>query len=282
MALLGFDAFSPREVADRVEAVGVAKARLPASATLVLAVLAGAFIGFGALSYTLVASDPQLGFAATRLLGGLVFSLGLVLVIIGGAELFTGNNLLVMAWADGRIPLSSMLRNWSLAYAGNLLGAIGLALLVFWSRHWESGDIGAEAVAIAAAKQGQPAAVAFVRGVLCNTLVCLAVWMSMAGRSVIDRVVVIVFPVTAFVAAGFEHSVANFYFYALALLLAEDPARAATIPGAAGIDALRCATQLGWVTAGNIFGGGGFVATVYWLVYRRALGPPAATPTSRD
>ena len=203
----GFDAYTPREIAARVDAVGVTKARLPVLQMTLLGLLAGAFISLGALYYTLVASDATLGFAASRVLGGVCFSLGLLLVVVAGAELFTGNNLLAMAWA------------------------------------------------------------AFFRGVLCNILVCMAVWMAMAGRSVVDKAVAIVVPISAFVAAGFEHSIANMYFFPLAMLL---KAGGAPLPaGAAAIDAGAIFANLLPVIAGNIVGGSVLVALVYWVVYVR-------------
>lgn len=263
--IFGLDAYAPRQIAARVEEAGVGKARLPLLTQALLGVLAGAFIGLGALLYTLVASDAGLGFATSRLLGGLVFSLGLVLVIVAGAELFTGNNLIVMAWASGRIGTRALLTNWAVVCVANLVGAVGLAVLVWLSGHasLNGGEVGRTAVRIATAKAGLPLAEAFFRGVLCNVLVCMAVWMALAGRSVLDKVVAVVFPVTAFVAAGFEHSIANMYFFPVALLLGAPL-------GAAGI-----AHNLLPVLAGNIVGGSVLVAGVYWLVYLR---PGAAVP----
>jgi len=258
--IFGLDAFSPREIAARVADVGVAKARLPLLTQVLLGVLAGAFIGLGALMFTLVASDKALGFAATRLLGGLVFSLGLVLVSVAGAELFTGNNLLAMAWASRRLATAEVLRNWLVVCAANFVGAAGLAVLVAWSGHgaMNQGAVARTAIEIAAAKAALDPGTAFVRGVLCNLLVCMAVWMAMAGRSVIDKVVAIVFPITAFVAAGFEHSVANMYFFPLAMLLG------------APVTAWDMVANLGPVIAGNLVGGSVLVALVYWAIYLRA------------
>ncbi len=259
MAVFGTDAHAPAEVAARVRDVGVAKAQLPWMTQAALGVLAGAFVGFGALLFTLVASDASLGFAASRLLGGLVFSLGLVLVIVAGAELFTGNHLIAMAWAGGQVSTAQLLRNWAVVCAANAVGAIGLALLVFWSGHtsMNGGAVARAAVRIAMAKAELPLVELFFRSVLCNTLVCMAVWMAMAGRSVVDKAVAIVFPITAFVAAGFEHSIANMYFFPLAMLL-DAPLT--------GLDVLR---NLGVVIAGNLVGGSVLVALVYWVIYLR-------------
>lgn len=268
----GADAYAPREVAARVSDVGVAKARLPTLTLLLLALLAGAFIGLGALFHALVSSDASLGFAARRVLGGLVFSLGLLLVTVAGAELFTGNNLLAMAWADGRISSYEVLRNWVLVCTANFLGAAGLALLVYASGHagLNGGAIGHTVVKIALAKQELPPAQAFFRGVLCNVLVCMAVWMAMAGRSVVDKAVAVVPPITAFVAAGFEHSIANMYFMPLAMLLQHfGPEALAAMPPVTWTAMLG---NLLPVIAGNLLGGSVLVGLSYHLIYRR---PPA-------
>lgn len=269
-ALFGVDAYSPQEIAERVENVGVTKARLPALATFTLAVLAGGFIGLGALYFTLVTSDAALGFAASRTLGGLCFSLGLILVVVAGAELFTGNNLLVMAWAAGRITGGELLRNWALVLLGNATGAVGLAVLVVLAGQGglNDGAVGQHAVRLATLKVALPFWTAFFRGVLCNVLVCLAVWMAMAGRSVTDKLLAVLFPISAFVAAGFEHSVANLYLIPLGMLLDPGPSAALHLTGL-----LR---NLVPVTLGNIAGGGGMVALVYTLVYRYGARRPAS------
>ena len=270
--LYGFDAFSPKEIAARVETIGVAKARFPLLSMVMLSVLAGAFIGLGALYFVLVKSDASLGFAAKQVLGGLVFSLGLILVVVAGAELFTGNNLLAMAWADGKISTRELLRNWAIVCIGNFVGAAGLALIVYLSRHPEmnNGAIAREYVAIAAAKVSMPFWTALFKGVLCNVLVCMAVWMTLAGRSVVDKVVAILFPISAFVAAGFEHSVANMFFIPLAMLLQTFD----------GVD--TTATAITWmgflnnivpVILGNILGGSVLVGLVYHVIYLRAPRP---------
>jgi formate transporter len=262
--VFGFNAYSPQDVAARVQQSGVKKAHLPLLSQLMLAILAGAFIGLGALYYVVVRSDPTLGYAARQVLGGLVFCLGLVMVLVAGAELFTGNNLLVMARARGLITRADVLRNWTIVLAGNLVGAVGLALLVWLAHHADmnGGAISQEYVKIAAGKAGLPFWTAFFRGVLCNALVCLGVWMSMAGRTVIDKVAALVFPISAFIAAGFEHSVANLYFFAMALLL--DPVQgAALLPG--------MLKNLVAVIAGNAIGGGALVGLVYYLIYIRGV-----------
>lgn len=268
--LYGFDAFSPTEIAAKVNSIGVAKARLPVLRMFMLAVLAGAFIALGALYFTVVRSDASLGFAVRQVLGGVVFSLGLLLVIVAGAELFTGNNLLVMAWADGLISTREVLRNWAIVSVGNLVGAAGLALLAYLSRHPEmnSGAIGEQVVTIAANKQQMPFWTAFFRGAMCNVLVCMAVWMALAGRSVIDKAVAIVFPISAFVAAGFEHSIANMYFFPLAMLLQADGVGASVSP----VTVAGFAGNLLPVILGNIAGGSVLVGLVYHLIYGKPAG----------
>lgn len=269
--IFGFDAFSPTEIAARVEKIGVAKAHLPLLSMLMLSVLAGAFIGLGALFFVIVKSDQTLGFATGQVLGGVAFSLGLILVVVAGAELFTGNNLLAMAWADGKISTLDLLRNWTIVCIGNFIGAAGLALLVFLSCHPEmnNGAIARQYLSIAAVKVAMPFWTAFFKGVLCNVLVCMAIWMTLAGRSVTDKVVAIVFPITAFVAAGFEHSVANMYFLPLAMLLQTLESTGAAV---STITWVGFFSNLVPVVLGNILGGSVLVGLVYYVIYRRASG----------
>lgn len=252
----------PARMARLVEEVGVRKVLLPFIPTLTLGILAGAFIAFGSMFFTVTITGSELGFGPTRLLGGLAFSLGLILVIIGGAELFTGNSLIIMAWASRRIGTAALLRNWALVYVGNLIGAVSTAILVHLSGVLSEGEnaVGVTAAMIAIAKTSLDPAQAFVRGILCNILVCLAVWMCFAARSVSGKVTVIVLPITAFVALGFEHSIANMYLIPVGMLHQNGT-----------IDAMALLANLLPVTAGNIVGGGVLVALVYWLVY---LYPP--------
>jgi formate/nitrite transporter len=256
------DAYAPAQIAVRVRDVGVAKATAPVLTTLALAVLAGAFISLGALFYTMTvtatAAGPAAPFGLSRLAGGVAFSLGLVLVVIGGAELFTGNNLIAMAWAAGRVSSAQVLRNWFWVYAGNLLVALGTVALVLLAGVHQLGDgaLGETAIRIARAKVSLDPVQALARGVLCNVLVCLAVWLCMGARSVTDKVLAIVFPISAFVACGFEHSVASMYFLPIGLALAP-------------LAAADAAVNLALVTVGNILGGTVLVAGVYWFVYLR-------------
>jgi formate/nitrite transporter len=256
------DAYAPAEIAGRAETAGVNKARQAAVPTLALAVLAGAFIAFGAALFTLVMTGNPLGLGPARLLGGVAFSLGLVLVIVGGAELFTGNSLIVFAWADRLITTRRLLRNWGLVYLGNFAGATGTAVMVYLSgtlaigAGTDAGAVGDTAARIAEAKVALPAFEAFVRGILCNVLVCLAVWLCFSARTVAGKVLAIVFPISAFVALGFEHSIANMYMIPVGWMAG---AEAVTLGG--------FLHNLVFVTAGNVVGGGVLVALVYWLVY---------------
>jgi formate transporter len=264
--LYGHDAYSPDEIAERVERVGVAKAQLPAAKMAALGILAGGFIGLGALFYTIVVADPHLGFAVQRVLGGVVFSLGLILVVVAGAELFTGNNLMVMSWVNCRVSTGLLMRNLCIVYVANAVGAIGLAGLVALSEHGEmrGGSVETTAISIASAKVSMGFAEAFFKGILCNLLVCLAVWLAMAGRSVTDKVVAIVFPVAAFVAAGFEHCVANMYFIPLGLFLGGE-----SVPEGLSWGSFVTKNLIP-VTLGNVLGGAGLVGLIYHVIYRRA------------
>jgi formate/nitrite transporter len=248
------DAYRPAEIAELIEVAGVAKAALPAGQTFVLALLAGAFIGFGAAAYTMVMTGADPAFGPARLLGGAVFSLGLILVIVGGAELFTGNALMVMAAVDRRIAPSRLFRNWAIVYAGNLAGAAALAA-GFGLAGLLDGPMGETAVRIGEAKAAIPAFEAFVRGILCNALVCLAVWLTFAARTAAGKILAILWPISAFVLLGLEHSVANMYLFPQALA-----AGAGIAPGA-------ILANLLWVTLGNILGGGGGVALAYRYAY---------------
>jgi formate/nitrite transporter len=260
-AALFSDAYQPAQIARRVAEMGVAKARADSLTLLVLAVLAGAFISLGALFFTLVVTGSELGFGVTRLLGGLSFCLGLVLVVIGGAELFTGNNLLAMAWASRLIGLRALLRNWLLVYLGNVIGCLGTVALAVWAdtASLGGGAVGETALQIARSKVELAAGAALARGILCNALVCLAVWLAMGGHSVTDKFIAILLPISAFVTLGFEHSIANWFLLPYAMALAEP----AAIP-LAGV-----ARNLALVSVGNILGGTLLVAGVYWLAYLR-------------
>lgn len=254
------DAYTPAKMAELVENIGVKKAALPAVPTLMLGILAGVFIAFGAMFYTLVITNQYMGLGSARLVGGIAFSLGLILVVVGGAELFTGNNLIVMAWADRKITTTRLLRNWGLVYIANLSGAVGAAALMFWSGTLSFGDgaVAETALEIAIAKVNINPLQAFIRGILCNVLVCLAIWLCFAAHDVAGKILAIIFPISAFVALGFEHSVANMYFIPLGMLISGGE-----------ISVTGFLSNLIPVTLGNIVGGGLFVAIVYWSIYLR-------------
>jgi formate transporter len=280
----------PPEVALACEKAGVAKASRDVVGLLVLGILAGAFIALGAVFLTVVMTGAgEMPWGIARLLGGLVFSLGLILVIVGGAELFTGDALMVVAYASRRITLGSLLRAWALVYLGNIIGAIGTAALVFLSAHYQfgGGAVGKTALAIASAKASIPTVQLFFLAVLCNVLVCLAVWMALGARSVAGKVIVIVPPVAAFVAAGFEHSIANLYLlpYGLAIKAwAGQEFWTAIGQSAADYSALTLTSTLHNIavaTIGNLIGGSLMVGIVYWFVYLRPRSPAALPVGSR-
>jgi formate/nitrite transporter len=266
--MTGVDAYSPAEIARLVETKGVAKARADIPTTFVLGVLAGAFIALGGVLSTTVAAGWEGSYGLGRWIAGIAFSLGLILVVVAGAELFTGNNLIVMSVVSGHIGVAGLLRNWVLVYAGNLVGATSVAVFVWLARWWELGDgvVGVTAVGIADAKADLGFGTVFVRGILANALVCLAVWLATGGRSLVDKVVAIVFPISAFVAAGFEHSIANLYFLPAGMLIGSE------IGGGPSVgDAVR---NIVAATLGNIVGGSVLVGLVYWFVYLRPTEDP--------
>jgi formate/nitrite transporter len=270
------DALIPQEMAEKAEAIGVRKAELAFWPLFALAVLAGAFIALGAMfSTTTAAGSAVLPYGVARLLIGLTFCVGLILVVVAGAELFTGNNLIVMAWASRKVSTLALLRNWVIVYIGNFVGSLGTAVLVFLGKQYTfgSGGVGEYALKVAASKLHYGFIQAVALGMLCNALVCLAVWLTFSARSTAGKILAIIFPITTFVAASFEHSVANMYFVPYALLIkAFDPA---FVTGLA--DKAPDLSTLTWgnfllknllpVTIGNILGGAGLVALMYWFVY---------------
>ncbi len=279
-------------MAQKAETIGVKKANMPAGRLLLLAILAGAFIALGAIFATTVSvsgvtvkdaagaviSTSSVAYGLTRLVMGLAFSLGLILVIIGGAELFTGNNLIVMAFMSRKIALRQLLRNWAIVYAGNFLGSILTAGIMFLTGQYLQGNgaVGLNALNIATAKTGIDFLPALCSGIMCNALVCLAVWLTYSARTTTDKILAIIPPITAFVAAGFEHSVANMYFIPIGLFIKNwgTPAFFDTIGKTAGDF-----SNLTWgnffianllpVTIGNIIGGAVMVGAVYWYAYLR-------------
>ncbi len=248
------DDYRPARIAELMEVAGMAKAALPLRQMFVLAMLAGAFIGFGAAAYTVTMTGADASYGPARILGGLVFSLGLILVIVGGAELFTGNALMVMAAVDGKITPRALFRNWAIVYLGNLVGAVGLAI-AFGFTGLLDGPMGATALKIAETKAALPPLEAFARGALCNALVCLAVWLTFAARTVTGKILAILWPITGFVALGLEHSIANMFFFP------QGWAAGATASAAGAL------ANLFWVTLGNILGGAGGVALAYRFAF---------------
>jgi len=283
-AIFGSDAYSPAEIQDKVEKLGVKKAHMPFLPELVLAIVAGGSIGIGGMFFCIVLGDPTLGYAIQRVLGGTVFALGLALVMIGGAELFTGNCLIVMAWANKQISTAEVVKNWATVWVGNLIGALGLVFLL-WMCHFpdlNGGNVGLGMLKLAVSKVSPDPMTIFFKGIMCNILVCLGVWLAYAGRSVADKMAGMVLPVAAFVAAGFEHCIANMMFLPMAFLMV----LTGHVP--AGFDASvitphAILINLEFATLGNIVGGGVFVGAVYWLIYRKGLGgltplAPASAP----
>lgn len=274
----------PKEIAAAVAKASEAKAKMPLVNVLLLGCLAGAYIAIGAQLSTMVTNDLAkfVGDGLSRLTGGMVFSVGLVMVILCGAELFTGNNLVMaLGLYDRKISWGQLLRNWGLVYLANFLGAMLLVYLVYQTDLWTANGalVGAKAVATAQAKVNLTFAEAFSRGILCNWLVCLAVWLANAGRDAISKMLGIILPITAFVASGFEHSVANMYFIPMGLLLKNQAPVVAAMGGTA-TDTLTWGNflvdNLIPVTLGNIVGGAIFVAGIYWVVYLRQARPAVA------
>lgn len=274
------DAFIPPEMAAKAEEIGVKKATMGPRNTIMLSIMAGAFIGLGAIFATTVATGAsgQLTYGVSKLLVGLVFCLGLILVVVAGAELFTGNNLIIMAWADKRISTFQVLRNWVLVYIGNFIGSILTVGLMFLTKQYtfSSGAVGLTALNIAHGKTSLDFVQAIALGIMCNALVCLAVWLCFSARTTTDKILSIIFPITAFVAAGFEHSVANMYFIPMGLLIKMGaPASFWEAIGKTAADF----PNLTWgnffvanllpVTIGNIIGGSVMVGLVYWFIYIR-------------
>lgn len=268
------DAYKPKEIAARIEQISVSKSVIDPLRVFALALLAGAFIAFGAAFFTVVTHSSSLSLGLTRLIGGLAFCLGLILVIVAGAELFTGNNLLVMACVDKKITLKQLLLNWIVVFFGNLLGSLGVVLLIYFSGHWLMGNgaVGAQAVMIAKSKVNLSFMQAFASGILCNSLVCLAVWLCYASHTVTDKILAIIFPITAFVTLGFEHSVANMYFIPAGILAKTNQAVISLVTEPNDLSHLNLVgfiNNLVPVTLGNIVGGSIFVGMIYWFIYLR-------------
>jgi len=279
MEELRVDAYSPPEIAKRIAAVAEKKSGLDFFRMFVLAILAGVFIALGAEFYTLVVHDSGLAFGLNNLVGGLVFCLGLILVVIAGAELFTGNTLIVMGFIERKVSARQLIKGWSIVYLGNLVGSLMMVLLMYYTDQWgfHGSMVGGKALLIADAKVNIGFLEAFMRGILCNVLVCLAIWLAFSGRSTIDKILAVIFPITAFVASGFEHCVANMYFVPMGLVLKGQADVLAAAQSMAGQPImLSNLTVAGFivknlipVTLGNIIGGSLLVGVIYWSVYLR-------------
>jgi formate/nitrite transporter len=279
---IGLDALPPADMARKAEQVGITKAGMDALTMFALAILAGAFIAMGAVfATTTTTGGADMPYGVARLLGGITFSLGLILVIVAGAELFTGNNLIVMAWAGRRVSTLLLLRNWVIVYAGNFVGAIATAGLLYAGKQYEfgGGAVGDQALTIAATKTGYGWWQALVLGAFCNALVCLAVWLCYSARTTADKVLAIIPPIAAFVAAGFEHSVANMFFIPYGLFVKSNEAFVASQQNLPDLSDLTWSNfvfaNLIPVTIGNIVGGAVMVGAVYWFIYLRSPGRQA-------
>ncbi len=289
---ISLDAVLPPGMAAKAEELGVKKAALPILNMFVLAILAGAFIGLGAIFATTISAGSMsvkdatgaaafstgLPYGIVRLLTGLVFTVGLILVVVGGSELFTGNNLIIMAFASKKVSLGGLLQNWIVVYLGNFVGSIMTAYVVFLSKQYTfgSGAIGLAVLNIGESKTSLEFIQAVALGIMCNALVCMAVWLCYSARSTTDKILSIIPPISCFVAAGFEHSIANMYFIPIALFVkyGGDPKFFETIGKTA-----ESFPHLTWgnffvanllpVTIGNIIGGAIMVGLVYWFIYLR-------------
>jgi len=271
------DSLQPSEIAEKMEKVGVQKVNLNSFSAFILAITAGAFIALGGIYFTFATSQIIVTRPFTQIIGGMVFSMGLILVVIAGAELFTGNHLAIMGLASRKITVSKLLRNWILVYVGNFLGSVATAAILYMSKAWTNNgyQFGIRAMMIASHKVSLGFVEAFFLGILCNSLVCLALWLAASGKKVSDKVLAIIFPISAFVAIGFEHSVANMYFLTFSLMIKDDPMLLSAMKTAgiavdtSNIDYIGVLNNLVPVTLGNIVGGCLFVGLVYWLAYLR-------------
>lgn len=266
--------FPPAQIAQKFCEAGVGKCKLSFKKMFLLAILAGVFIAFGGQLFLLVTADSTMGFGFTRFLGGSVFTVGLMMVVVGGAELFTGNNLVLIAALNKRVTWMELIRSWIIVYIGNFAGSILIAAFLYWGGTWAlNGNlVGATALKVGASKVSLTFAQAFFRGILCNWLVCMAVWMAMSSKDVIGKLFAIYFPIMAFVASGFEHSIANMFFLPYAIFLKGiSKVVEATGKNVADFAILNWGTlftkNLIPVTIGNIVGGAIFVGMVYWFVY---------------
>ncbi|RKX68357.1 formate/nitrite transporter family protein [candidate division TA06 bacterium] len=273
-----FECKNPATIAKTLsQSICVKKTNGDPKKIFLLAVLAGAFIGFGAelMTVTVQGIGSSMGFGMAKFMGGAVFSVGLMLVVIAGAELFTGNNLMLISSLDKRVNFGRVLQKWGLVFLGNFVGSLILVGIMYGSGLWKmnGGGVGVTALNIAVAKVNIPFWEAFFRGVGCNWLVCLAVWMSLSSRNIIGKVFAIFFPIMAFVASGFEHSIANMYFIPMGILLKGQYAISSQVSNLSSLNwgSFIVANEIP-VTLGNIVGGAFFVAAIYWFIYLKNTG----------
>ncbi len=273
--VIGIDSATPAELAALTKQLAIKKSKQDLVALLGLAILGGAFVALGGLFASVVISGAEgmIPYGLTRLMMGLAFSLGLILVVIAGAQLFTSDALMVMAWASKQVTFRTMARIWTIVWAGNLIGALGTAILAFLAGHYMLGHglFGKTALTLAQTKSALPVSQAFFLGILCNVLVCLAAWLSMASRDVTGKILAILFPISAFVAAGFEHCVANMFFIPYGLMIEQwAPEHFFQIPGMirTDISVAHFSINLLAVTLGNWLGGALFVGGIYWTIFR--------------
>lgn len=264
------EALAPVQITKKAEDLGVTKTEMSFARSFMLSIMAGAFIAMGAMFFCLVVGDPNLPFAIQRVLGGFLFCLGLILVVVAGAELFTGNTMIVMTAANKRIRWSAVWKNWIVVFIGNFIGALVIVGLVFLAEMpaMNSGQVGQTMVSVAAGKMHAGWLALFAKGIMCNFLVCLGVWMAYAAKTVADKILAVIFPITAFVACGFEHCVANMFFLPMGALLASlgiapdgiDPTT---------VDMIGALYNWSATVPGNIVGGALFVGMAYWFIYRK-------------
>jgi formate/nitrite transporter len=277
------DALTPAEVEVKAEGLGVIKSNMRFRQAFTLAVMAGLFIGMGGMFMLLVKSDSTLPFAASQLLGGLVFCLGLFLVITAGAELFTGNCLMICGRLSSKYSWGNMLRSWVVVYVGNLVGSLVVVGILFFAHYYaNNGDaVGNTMITVAAGKINQDWLVLLLKGVMCNFLVCLAVWVGFAARTIADKFFALLLPITAFVACGFEHCVANMFFLPMGLVMKSSGFAYTGGADISSLDIIGILYNLSAATLGNIIGGGLLVGMAYWLAYHKKEPTRKRAPTKR-
>ncbi len=276
-----FDALTPLLTTLKVEDTAVIKVERDTFSTLLLAITAGMFIGLAFIFYVVAtAGGSTLPYGLNKLIGGICFSMGLMLVVVVGGELFTSTVLTIVARASARVSTFALMRNWTLVYIGNFIGAMVLVGLMIMAKHYEAGGgvVGIGYLQAAQAKMNHSFSQAFALGILCNIMVCLGVWMAYAGRTVADKLLAVILPVAMFVAAGFEHCVANMFLIPMAIMSKQVAAPEFWLQSGLQVEQF---VDLTWshfvfnnlipVTLGNIVGGAIFVGMVYWLVYRRPV-----------